>query len=517
MRRQDIQLVALARQGDRQARLELGRRYLLGIDGFARHVEMGIEYLQHPSVKGSEAAVAIIGESLPLQDILRHGQLDALDVAARAGHPAARIKRAAWWLIAEDRSAQALQALREAALQGHALARSAVQAVTAQALPAQQSIAALRALSSPAWLDAADVSEWAARQALDAGLPERAARALRQADALHGDMTETLHDLAVQILAHAANSGADVAALSVDLAERALESRVRAGDVEASHLLGLALCGLDAGALRASRLTTASNVRRGAALLLRAADAGRDDAWLQLYRLHANHRLSVANPQMARFFLEKSASHGHAEAQRRLGALMLRASGSLAETEQAVGWLHQASVQGDASAASLLASLVLPLPGRDEDARAAVDRVRREDPWLATRMVLAREFGLTKLEALCVDPVQGQRPWGLVVGRNPFVSQARRAAPRAVPARRAQALEELRRAAVLFAQALREDAPGEDHFRRRTIQQRRLFARLGIDEAMFFAQASSTELDVLRQGPKWAHRAKDDLEEALAA
>lgn len=517
MRRQDIQLVALARQGDRTARLELGRRYLTGTDGFARHVEMGIEYLQHPSVKGSVEAVAIVGEHLPLQDILRHAQLDALDAAARAGVPAARIKRAAWWLVAEERPAPALQSLREAALQGHAAARAAVQAANAEPTVAQQTIAALRALSGPTWLDAADVTEWAARQAFDAGLPERAARALRQADALHGDAAETLHDLVVQLLAHAAASGADIAPLSVELAERALESRVRGGEVEASLLLGLALCGIDTGALRASRLTTSGNVRRGAALLLRAADAGRDEAWLHLYRLHANHRLSVANPQMARFFLEKSAAHGHAEAQRRLGALMLRASASLAETEQAIGWLHRASVQGDARATSLLASLVLPLPGRDEEARAAVERVRREDPWLATRMLLAREFGLTKLEALCVDPVQGLRPWGLVVGRNPFVSQARRAAPRAVPARRAESLEELQRAALLFARSLGEDAPGEDHFRRRTVQQRRLFARLGIDEALFFAQASSTELDVLRQGPKWAHRAKDDLEEALAA
>lgn len=517
MRRQDIQLVALARQGDRQARLELGRRYLLGSDGFARHVELGIEYLQHVSVKGSEAAVAIVAEHLPLQDILRHGQLDALEDAARAGLPLARIKRAAWWLVADDRPAQAVQVLREAALQGHAAARAAVQAAASQTSAAQQSIAALRALSVPAWLDAADVTEWAARQALEAGLPERAARALRQADALHGEAAETLHDLAVQILSIAADSAADISALPVGLAERALESRVRSGDPEANYLLGLALCGIDAGALRASRLTSSANVRRGAALLLRAADAGRDEAWPHLYRLHANHRLSVANPQMARFFLEKSAARGHAESQRRLGALMLRASGSLAETEQAIGWLHLASLQGDASAARVLASLVLPVPGRDEDARAAAERVRREDPWLAMRMLLAREFGLTKLEALCVDPVKGLRPWGLLVGRNPFVSQVRRAAPRAVPARRAQALEELQRAALLFAQALSDDAPTEDHFRRRTIQQRRLFARLHIDETLFFAQATSTELDVLRQGPKWAHRAKDDLEEALAA
>ena len=48
----------------------------------------------------------------------------------------------------------------------------------------------------------------------------------------------------------------------------------------------------------------------------------------------------------------------------------------------------------------------------------------QRDPRLAVRIELARQFGLTKLEALCVDPVDGARPWGLVVGRNPFVAKA---------------------------------------------------------------------------------------------
>ena len=45
MRRQDIQLLALARQGDAAARREVGRRYLLGADGFPHHVASGLEYL----------------------------------------------------------------------------------------------------------------------------------------------------------------------------------------------------------------------------------------------------------------------------------------------------------------------------------------------------------------------------------------------------------------------------------------------------------------------------------------
>jgi hypothetical protein len=45
MRRQDIQLLAGARQGDIRARCEVGRRYLLGIEGFPRHTATGLDYL----------------------------------------------------------------------------------------------------------------------------------------------------------------------------------------------------------------------------------------------------------------------------------------------------------------------------------------------------------------------------------------------------------------------------------------------------------------------------------------
>ena len=60
MRRQDIQLLALARQGDVAARCEAGRRYLRGTDGFPQHIGTGLEYLTHPNLKGSVQAARII-------------------------------------------------------------------------------------------------------------------------------------------------------------------------------------------------------------------------------------------------------------------------------------------------------------------------------------------------------------------------------------------------------------------------------------------------------------------------
>jgi hypothetical protein len=276
-------------------------------------------------------------------------------------------------------------------------------------------------------------------------------------------------------------------------------------------------CGIADDALLPAVFADSINIRRGAAYLLRAADAGCDDAWLHLYRLHADHRLSVSNPQMARFFLEKAATRGQAQAQRKLGALMLREAGSLAESEQAIHWLHQAARHGDAHAGELLSSLVLPVEGRDEDALSAIEQIRRAEPWLAVRLQLSRAFGLTKLEALCVDPSGGLRPWGLVVGKNPFISQIRLSAPRAIPATSQAALTVAREAASFFAQARRDALAIEGDLRRRSLRQRRAFERHGLDDAMFFAAATSTTLESLRLGPKWAFRAKQPLRMALAA
>jgi hypothetical protein len=112
--------------------------------------------------------------------------------------------------------------------------------------------------------------------------------------------------------------------------------------------------------------------------------------------------------------------------------------------------------------------------------------------------------------------VDGLRPWGLVVGRNPFISQIRLSAARAIPALGEAALQAARRAASFYGHAQREAPLFEGDLRRRTRRQRRAFERHGVDEAMFFAQASATTLETLRLGSKWAFRAREPLQSALA-
>jgi len=456
MRRQDIQLLAQARQGDASARCEVGRRYLLGVDGFPQHVTTALEYLQHPSLAGQALPARIIAEGLPLEDLLALDQQPALERAAGAGSVLAQVKLAVWCVARRGAGTEARRWLAAAASAGHEPARRAGDA-----------LARLRERD-----DALRLAE-AAGQPLD-GLPAEALR-------------------------------------------HALEQRAVQGDRDAAFALGRGLCGIACAALPEAVFAEHQNMRKGAAFLLRAADAGCDAAWLHLYRLHSDHRLSVANPQLARFFLEKAALRGQVEAQRKLGALQLREASALDETEQAIHWLHTAATQGDAHARTLLQSLVLPVEDGAVEAAFAIEQVRRIDPWLAERLALARAFGLTRLEALCVDPVAGLRPWGLVVARNPFIAQARLAAPRAVPATSDEALAVARRAAHFFGHARSEGAAAEGDLRARTLRLRRVFERLGLDEAMFFSEATAMVLESLRLGAKWAYRARQPLQDALAA
>ncbi len=520
MRRQDIQLLALARQGDAAARCEVGRRYLLGSDGFQQHTATGIDYLTHPNLKGTPQAARIIAESLALEEIVQLQQESALTQAAAAGSAVAQAKLGAWLCLREGRTEEGQRWLDAAATAGFEPAIAAMQVLrdanAENTLPVLLP-ALLRALAAAGRLDGPAVALLAARQALAGGELRALGNSLRTALALTPALTGELAELIAAAVRLAEERGEPLPGIDPSAIEAALDLRVNRGDREAAYALGRALCGLPCGALAPADLAAGLNMRKGVALLLRAADAGVDEAWLHLYRMHGDHNLSVANPQMARFCLEKAALGGQTEAQRKLGALMLRAADSLDDSEQAIEWLHKAADANDAHARRLLKSLVLPLDGSDAEAASAIELVGRDDPWLAVRLQLARQFGLTKLEALCVDPAEGLRPWGLVVGKNPFITQIRLSAARAIPAMSGAAMEAARRAASFFGQASRDALAFEGDLRRRSLRQRRAFERHGLDESMFFANATSMTLEALRLGSKWAFRAKEPLQLALAA
>lgn len=517
MRRRDIQLLASARQGDTAARCEAGRRYLLGAD-FPRSVTTGLDYLTHPSVAGSTHASTIIAESLPLHDVVRMQQWRALSSAAENGSRVAQAKFGAWLLLTRRDPSQAMKWLALAAAAGSGAAAEAQAAMSSQAPDATKLLRASHAISKEPGIDLLALTRLAIAEAMSQGDDELITRNLALAIHLAPGNAPDVADCVCTVLERAELREAFHLDVDRDRIERCLEACATRGNAQAALMLGRALCGISVGPLRADKLVSAPNMRKGAALLLRAADAGKDQAWLLLYGVHSNHRASVANPQMARFFLEKAATRGDTLAQRRLGALVLRSATTLHESEQGIHWLHEAMEKGDASALRLLQSLVLPVAGDEDAASSAIESLRRDDPWMACRLRTARDFGLTKLEALSVDIAKGFRSWGLVVGINPFIVQSKLSSARAIPAVTAIAARNLRLSAAFFQQSHQNGGASiEGDLRKRSHRLRRWLDRHGVDESLFFSDARSTTLNALRLGTKWAFHARQPLRQALGA
>ncbi len=515
MRRQDIQLLATARSGDPAARCELGRRYLLGERGFFRHPTVGLEYLSHPTVAGTERASVVIAEALPLHDIVRFDQHRPLFIAAKAGSVTAQVKLGLWnFLTCRDRE-EGRAWLERAAGSGHILAGSALRQLAQ--CPTQPPSSFLLTLGGAPGIDYEALMPWALRRAVSGDDQRLLERTLHCALEVVPRASDELADAVCEALEQAARWPDFRLPPLREKLESLLKNAVLRENPAAALIVGRALCGLDEGPLCHSAIVAGQNMRKGAALLLRAADAGKAPAWMLLHRVHSDNHASVANPLMARFFLEKAAAGGNVLAQRRLGALILKSATSSGESERGIHWLHMAAEGQDRWAVELLASLVLPVSGTDEEAAAALDAIRQEDPWMAGRLRTSRDFGLIKPEALGVDIVAGLRPWGLLVGPLSSASPGRPCGARAIPALTAPALANLRRAAALLEHARREGAIVEGDLRKRSMRLRQLLERCRVDEALFFARATSTKLNRLRQGTKWAFHVRRSLSMALAA
>lgn len=512
MRRQDVRLLALARQGDTTALCEVGRRYLLGVDGFPRYLDLGLDYLSHPSLASSVQATMVIADALSLAELVRRNLLIVLSTAANAGLVSARLKLGIWRTLTSPDSAEAISVLVAAADAGCDMAASAL--VAARESPSNPGIAILNALLAFPSLEVQQAIVQALATAVRCRDLDFVARVLRQALLLRFESTSELADGVCEALSILQHRGLSLMTYQSQRVEALLTLCVNRGNPAAALLLGRALCGINAASIPSSLLTARRNVRRGSALLLRAADAGYTEAWTLLYRLHANGHGPVANPQMARFFLEKAAEGGSANAQRQLGALLLRSATCLEEAEQGVQWLHMASSVGDPLARQLLSTLLLPCEGSDDEANSAIGAILDEDAWVAYRLRVARDFGLTKVEAINVDVVAGARAWGLVV-LTP-VPTSKSSIPRVLPGLRPEALVNLRMAVEYFRRSGQTPASSDTGRRQRLQRLRFALERRGIDESLFFVQANSSVLSARRVSSTWAFHSRLKIQAALA-
>jgi len=511
MKRECLRLLADARSGDHRAQRVVAEHYLRGTAGFPKHMRLGVEYLSHPEISCTREASVVIARSLSLTELLEMDCMRHLQTAAACSDATSLLKLAAWQCVIDARGTSVWPLLQRACEVCAPQADVAMRAwSTGEA--AGRSIRLLTALSDVGLAGGTStVLLQAARLALESRDIRQAAHALQCLSSI-----EPMPDLAAArmlcralgLLREIETDGTHLP--SVRYVQSALELASAEGDLEAAFILGRALCWLDTGAISAESVAVELNLRRGTALLLRAADGGCTDAWIDLYRLHSRNRSSVANPGVATFCLEKAAAHGDTRAQRRMGVDALRQATSVRGFEQGIAWLHRASVQGDTRADELLATLVFPVAGADEAAEDGLRLLQRRHPSLAVRLRVARCFGLTRSEALTFCPIAGNRPWGLVVDRNPFVTQSHLSLPRAVPAITAQARQSLNEAISFFSAKAGDEGPAyEGLLRQRSLELRRTLRRLCVDDALYFARASSSAALAMKFGSKWVHRHRE--------
>ena len=141
----------------------------------------------------------------------------------------------------------------------------------------------LRAFAADDGVDGQVVAIVAARQALAERDLNRLTTALRTALTLAPAVNGELAELIVAVVRLAEETAQPLAGIEPHFIEAGLDLRTGRGDRDAAYALGRALCGIDCGVLQPATLADGLNMRKGVALLLRAADAGCDEAWLHLY------------------------------------------------------------------------------------------------------------------------------------------------------------------------------------------------------------------------------------------
>lgn len=513
MRRSDIQLRSLARQGDHDALCEVGHRYLRGAPGFPKQTDLGLKYLAHPNLGKSDRASKIIAETLPLSELIKRSLLTALTIAAHSGSGEACLKLGVWRALTRRDGDAARRMWAQARQLGCDNATIALRAYdVADEKPLQAAVTALVDLPE---IDANASVSFALANAINIRKPELIVRTLELAIALPLQNTSDLCDAVCEGMMTLQQLRIALPPMNSARLQSMLEDCVRRGSSEAAFILGRALCGIDTAFVDSTRLAPKRNLRGGTALLLRAADAGMSDAWLLLHHVHANGQGSVANPQAAKFFLEKAASTGNVNAQRQLGAMILKSAIDISEFELGMHWLSQASTQGDAIAKSLLRTFALPVHGSEQEADNAIAEVMRIDPWVAHRLRTSRNFGLTKTEAMNIDLISGMRSWGLVVSSEAADRRLRAPFSRTIPALEPKYMDQLREAVEFFRISGENGAIVNGERRQKPHTLRYVLDRIGFDEHIFFAQVPTAKISAFRQGPSWAHGVRNTLRTAL--
>lgn len=400
MRQQDILLRRAAKAGDEAAAIEIASRYLSDARE-AKNYALAMAYLLDHIRRGSVAAKRLAAELVPVDVLARSSCLSLLEDCAGASRPDVRRKLGLWL-----------------ALRKHSRARSAVLldvALNELEIPACLAARLIEAANRCLVQDPLQMLAYAAEACLDTGDLDDTAYCLAVALHISGE-SHTIKELVVNMLVQFSTSAQSIPYLHPKAIHQCLLQRTKVGDANAWMALGCGWAGQTYGLIPASAISPRTNHRKAVGSLLRAADAGKREAWLKLHALTSNYRSSAANQDMAMYCLEKAAAASDHEALCKLATINLRAARTVYDAEEAVAMLCRAATDGSSLATLLLRTFLLERGNIPAEAfYAFVQKVEEVDVELATRLRIARSFCLTADEAF--SPLKGAfRPWGLVIG-----------------------------------------------------------------------------------------------------
>lgn len=489
--------------------MKLGGFYLQGTLDFPKNIEFALDYLSTPALKFNKNAAVIICSHLDIPEILEYSLFDTLVLAASIDSMA-RVKLITLLIIKEE-----YKQLDIWINKNDSICCQKFKKIIAETLP-NDFPNILKKISENYDIQTLSIVAKEAKSALNDGYHKKAENILSLVLPSISAIPNSIYETIAQIATTAEQNGFSLNKISPQLIESSLEYTADNNNEDSCYLLGRMLAGLKTECITSENFSKPQNLRKATVFLLKAADSGRTMAWLDLFNLYSDYRSSVGNSAMARFCLEKASFFGIAEAKRRLGALTLKEAKNIDQMEKGLSLLYESSINGDGIANGIIQTLVLDINGCEDEAVSAIEAVQQISPLLATRLRLARYFGLTKLEALSVNPSTAIRPWGLVVERNPYIKKGSLAEPRAVPAVSRKAIESIRAAAREFAPRGEISSLLEGSLRARSLKQRRIFQKINLQEDLFFSRANSSQRDALRIGTRWAQNQKKFLDQALA-
>ena len=440
--REELLIIRAARAGQASAQLALGKRYLYGGNGLPKSPATALYWLDRAASQEERDAWLLIGSHVPYEiarqatlpkklriwyerafdaglvqaglvfaklvlqpetdppdPVLRSKAMLALEAAARAGIADAQ------WLLAQqlgkpdqdpphDASAKPIRQTSDNAIPSssakNAMLKWASRAAEGGVTQAQYVLAdhAWNAADHPTYL------HWA--------LP--LARKLAERDAVDQRLR---HEDAI-LLSRCAQALFSSPQFNASEIERFWELAALAGDRNAQFYLGLWFAKMDADGKRIPHLPGLANYKKSIRWLILAGEQGSAHAWYALSRIYLKPECSQRNVADAQRYLGKAAEAGHGVAQLELGIAAWRTRRDDPRKDiRAAYWLQKAVAQNIGEAKAWLGKVAMsaaPAPW----ALAAQRQLTRDlvslYPFLAARIELAALFGLSRSEALLLDP-----------------------------------------------------------------------------------------------------------------